>query len=397
LNKDESLEFVRGVASIVVMFWHVMLAFAPSQSGIFANGPADSLQTSLLFVVLNGKSAVFLFFVLSSFVLVKRYYTSREPRDLLVGALKRLPRLAGPVLVTVLFSCLLFKLDLYFFLDAGALSGSPWLTSFASASKVLSPDAASFLDAFNQGAWRTFILGDYYYDGSLWTMWYEFWGSLMVFALAPAIFSFQDRIPLLSWFVLLSGVFIALLVNFIFIAFPIGLSLYLLLGWKFRPTTWSRIAIIAVSLVMLGYAGNGVGIYRPLAVLEIDGLSEYRRQAYVATLGSLMLVYAVLTLEKPPLWLTGKAARFLGDLSFPLYLVHIPVIGSLGSWVALASGSVALGAAVAMLGSIVAALPLMAFNNWWVALIASLFSRFRHRSAMATARDAAHVSSRPVG
>lgn len=388
LRKDNSLEFVRGVAAIVVMFWHTMLGFAPSASGIFADGPANSLQTSLVFVAFNGPSAVYLFFVLSSFVLVRRYHASRKPWDLLVGAVKRLPRLAGPVLVTVLVTCLVFKLDLYFFSEAGALTGSPWLAKFGYASKVPTAQTASFPEAFMQGVWRTFIFGDSFYDSSLWTMWFEFWGSLMVFALAPVIFFLQGRIPLLSWCALLIGMVLAGMVNLVFIAFPIGLSLYLLLGWKFRPNAWSRVAIIALSLVLLGYAGHGVGIYRPLAVLEVEGLSSDVRQACVAILASAMLVYAVLSTGNPPSWLTGKTARFLGDLSFPLYLVHVPVISSLGSWAFLTSGSAAFGAAAAMLGSIAVALPLMAFNNRWVAVLGNLSSRLWRRHSLTVAAPA---------
>ncbi|MFD2057584.1 acyltransferase family protein, partial [Mesorhizobium calcicola] len=309
---------LRGVAAIVVMLWHTLLAFRPSASGIFANGPADSLQTSLAFVLFNGLSAVYLFFVMSAFVLVKRYSGTRKMQDLLLGAAKRLPRLAGPVLLTVLASCALYRLDLYFFKQAGALSGSPWLAAFGYATPVLSPTTASFSDAFMQGAWRTFIFGDSYYDSSLWTMWFEFWGSLMTFALASFVFFLHDRSAVLSWCVVGISIILAWLVNFVLVAFPLGLSLHLLVAGKFRLNVWSRAFVVALSLALLGYGGNAVGVYRPLAVLDVDGFPVNMRQPCVAILASVMLVYAVLTIKNPPAWLSGKAAHILGDLSFPL-------------------------------------------------------------------------------
>jgi len=109
----------------------------------------------------------------------------------------------------------------------------------------------------------------------------------------------------------------------------------------------------------------------------------------VAIPASIMLVYAMLSVDEPPAWLSSKAARFLGDLSFPLYLVHLPVICSLASWVLLVSGSTALGAAAAMLGSILAALPLVIFNNWWVQVLGALFNRFRRGGPIAAAPAAA--------
>lgn len=354
------------------------------------NMAAQSLRISPVFVAFNGVSAVYLFFfVLSSYVLVKRYFQTRKAEDLLLGAVKRLPRLAGPVLVTVLTSCLVFKLGLYFFDDAAAVTRSEWLSTFGNASRTLSRETASFADALLQGAWRTFIFGDQYYDSSLWTMVVEFWGSMLIFALAPIIFFLQARSALLPWFGVAIGVFLSLQVSFYFCAFPAGLVLYPLLAMEFRPNRWARGAMVAGSLLLLGYAGSAVGVYRPFAILEIAVSDAGLRQACVAIPASIMLVYATLSVENPPSWLSRKAARFLGDLSFPLYLVHVPIICSLGSWVVLASGSTALAAAAAILGSVLVALPLMAFNNWWVQALGALFNKFRRSGPVAAAPAAA--------
>jgi peptidoglycan/LPS O-acetylase OafA/YrhL len=144
--------------------------------------------------------------------------------------------------------------------------------------------------------------------------------------------------------------------------------------------------MVLVSLALLGYAGDAVGIYWPFAILETAVSDDVGlRQACVAIPASIMLVYAVLSMDEPPSWLSSKAARFLGDLSFPLYLVHVPVICSLASWVLLVSGSVALGAVAGIIGSILAALPLMAFNNWWVRALGALFSKLRGGGSLALA------------
>ena len=384
MRRDASLELLRGVAALVVLNGHSLRAFAPSADGV-GDQAAQSLKTSLVYIAFNGASAVYLFFVLSSYVLVKRYFETRKAEDLLLGAVKRLPRLAGPVLVATLASCIVFKLDLYFFEDAATVTQSDWLGRFGNAPTVLSPETASFADAFLQGSWRTFIYGDSDYDSSLWTMEVEFWGSMLTFALAPIVFFLQARSPLLSWFAIALGVFVAWQVNFFFCAFAASLLLYPLLAAEFRPNWWVRGAVVTVCLALLGYAGDAVGIYRPLAMLEVAVPNDSLRQACVAIPASVMLVYAVLSADNPPTWLSGKTARFLGDLSFPLYLVHMPVICSLGSWVLLASGSVALGATAAILGSILAALPLMAFNNWWVRALGALFSKFRGDGSVAPA------------
>ena len=391
MRKDTSLEFLRGIAALVVLNWHSLLAFAPSAAGVTADSAGQSLKISPAFVAFNGRAAVYLFFVLSSYVLVKRYYFSRKPEDLLFGAAKRLPRLAGPVLVTVIASCIVFKLDLYSFADAAAITRSGWLAAFGDTATVLSSETANFSDAFMQGAWWTFIAGDNSYDSSLWTMTFEFWGSLLAFILAPIVFFLHDRSRLLCWCAVGVGMVLAWQVSFVFVAFAASLSLYPLLSSRLRLNAWTRGLLVAASLLLLGYGGYGVGAYRPLAMLEFDGLSLNLRQACVAVPASLMLVYAVLSMESPPSWLSSKAARLVGDLSFPLYLVHVPVICSLGSWALLVSGSAALGAAAAMLGSVLVALPLVVFNNWWVRALNSLFDRCRRGAVTATGPVAAKV------
>lgn len=60
-----SLEALRGLAALIVVVWHTMLAFAPQTSGIFAQFPAgDAYTGSFFFVLMNGNGAVngFLFF-----------------------------------------------------------------------------------------------------------------------------------------------------------------------------------------------------------------------------------------------------------------------------------------------------------------------------------------------
>lgn len=378
---------VRGIAALVVLAWHSTLAFAPDAAGIFANGPSDSLQATPLFALINGTSAVFLFFVLSSYVLTKRYAETRRLGGLLTSAAKRWPRLAGPVVVTTLASCLIFKLDLYGFEQAGAITGSPWLATFGYASSVPTHSTANFYDAAAQGAWRTFMFtGQTSYDSSLWTMYFELWGSFLVFAIAPLFFLLLDRSVILAGLGL-AGIAVATWqYSPTFMAFPVGVAIYAAQATRYRPGIAVRLVLLLVAIFLLGYGGNAVGFYRPLNVLDFLGVPYISRQAGVAILGSILLVYVTLTTDFRRLSLGGKTVRFLGDLSFPLYLVHVPVICLVGSWALVASGSPAFGAICGIVGAILVSLPLILFNNWWVDMLNRAFARIsavlvRHRRA----------------
>jgi peptidoglycan/LPS O-acetylase OafA/YrhL len=64
-------------------------------------------------------------------------------------------------------------------------------------------------------------------------------------------------------------------------------------------------------------------------------------------------------------------AQFLGALSFPLYLIHIPILFSLVCWVYLKSVSIGIFALVwmipfALIVSTIAALPLILINQHWL-------------------------------
>jgi peptidoglycan/LPS O-acetylase OafA/YrhL len=47
---------------------------------------------------------------------------------------------------------------------------------------------------------------------------------------------------------------------------------------------------------------------------------------------SLLSIAAIATSSKTEVLLSGRAAAFLGRISFPLYLIHLLVLTSLGCW-----------------------------------------------------------------
>ena len=67
-HRIASLEALRGIAALIVVVWHTMLAFAPQTTGIFSQLPPFEAYTgSPFFFLMNGNGAVNVFFVLSGF------------------------------------------------------------------------------------------------------------------------------------------------------------------------------------------------------------------------------------------------------------------------------------------------------------------------------------------
>jgi peptidoglycan/LPS O-acetylase OafA/YrhL len=87
------LEATRGIAAIVVLLNHLLQAFFPRLDGLTFPDERIALFGTPLFAFVNGTAAVVLFFVLSGFVLTVRAFQSRSSVPLIVGAVRRWPRL----------------------------------------------------------------------------------------------------------------------------------------------------------------------------------------------------------------------------------------------------------------------------------------------------------------
>jgi peptidoglycan/LPS O-acetylase OafA/YrhL len=363
------LEALRGSAALIVVLCHSITGFLPQYYGYIPSLASDRLQGSVFYCFLNGSASVCLFFVLSGYILTRRYCESGDSRILLNGAIKRWPRLMGPVLVTVLISYSLFYFHLYNFQKAGIVSGSHWLVKFAGAfPPTEAPHAATpaihYWDALLQGSFLTFFRGDWLFDSSLWTMQPELMGSFIAFGIAPILlkaskYSFFATI----WLVLVT---IAML-HFArpdLVAFPIGVTMAVLLPRKISLGRRFAYPALLLSLYLLGYPGAAVGAYTIFGDLANHGMPfVYPQIVGAAILISLIEIFP--PLQRP---FTGKISAFLGELSFPVYLLHVLVICSVGSSIYLRFGGIPAIVCV-FLVTILAALPLMIFNDWWVARV----------------------------
>jgi len=369
--KDIPLEALRGIAAIIVVLNHSIVAFLPQYYGlgpIRAGGP-QSLLGDLRYVFINGTAAVCLFFVLSGYVLTRRYCLSGDTGILLKGAVKRWPRLMGPVLVTVLISYALFYFHLYHFQQAGAASGSTWLSLFGNGffrffAPALTVAQIHLRGALEQGIFLVFFRGDVVFDSSLWTMRPEFLGSLIAFGAAPILL--EARKSSKSITIGLAALIVVLL-HFAapnLEAFPIGTAMAVLLPRNaVLPRTIAYPAIL-VSLYLLGYPSQAVGAYTAFGWLIAAGMPATDPMI----LGAALMICTVETFPPIRRLFSGRLPAALGQLSFPVYLLHVLVICSTGSAVYLRHGAIPAIVTVFIVTT-VAALPLVWFNNFWVARV----------------------------
>ncbi len=380
------LEGERGIAAIIVFVHHFLLAFHPSISGILPGTHSEeSLSGSPLFVLINGTGAVFFFFTLSGFVLSWGYFHRPSRYRTLWAALKRWPRLAGPAVLICLASVILFQLQLHWFEEAGSKSGSEWMATFGYSSFHES------LPSPGTGIWQgltTFFTGQAGLNTNLWTMVYEYFGSLIVFAVAPIMVRLTKKAAalLLATLCLLSlapldhypSAITALGFSFAF-PFLIGIGVsYIFSRSHLDNRTSLPVAIIscAIGLYLLGYfhPESVYGWAAPLA-----SISPQAPNAVLYSLGSALIIFATMSNGKLFDAMNNRAMRYIGRLSFPLYLVHPLVLASASSWLYInvfVDGGVSLFAATALI-CLAASVCLARFDEWWIARVNSLFEQIK--------------------
>ena len=118
VSKIAYLDGIRGVAAFLVFFHHFMLAFFSAYftfdiSATNWKGWDVKYGQSLLSVFSNGHYCVNIFFVLSGFVLSRKYFITQNIEVLVSGANRRFLRLYIPVATTMIIAYLMMQGHLF--------------------------------------------------------------------------------------------------------------------------------------------------------------------------------------------------------------------------------------------------------------------------------------------
>ncbi|HNR18596.1 MAG TPA: acyltransferase [Bacteroidia bacterium] len=326
-SKLYKLEALRGIASIVVYLWHFVLAFIPSWVG--ATDKNFGIMGTPFFFVLNGHASVMVFFLLSGFVLTVKYYATDNTSILVNGIIKRYFRLLGPVVVTIMLAWLLFELNLYWYKEAAVITASEWLKDFAASGRGYY-FKADLGNALEQAFAYVFLTGENYYCTNLWTMQYELFGSFIAMFLAP-VFLKTTKTPRLIALVMFS--IVCCFYSHYYLGFVAGafLAWYYTKNGEFNFRPYVKVIMIIFSLILLGF-NNPVGFYAPLKPLANWITDPYAFRTYIQFAGAMLLMLLFLSKGKGLNFLDGKTGKWLGNVSFPLYLAQLAVFCSFSSW-----------------------------------------------------------------
>lgn len=177
-----SLDGLRGLAALSVVFFHYAILFVPVLVGFsLAHSHVQLTRLAVaspLELPFAGNFAVCIFFVLSGFVLSLRFFQTRDNSVLASSASRRLFRLMIPAAGSVFLAYFLLRSGLMFLHPATVFSDAP---NFLKHYYLFPAHIGQAVFQAIYGVWlgNTDLFSSY--NSVLWTMHFELFGSFLIF------------------------------------------------------------------------------------------------------------------------------------------------------------------------------------------------------------------------
>ncbi|MFM6927389.1 MAG: acyltransferase family protein [Bdellovibrio sp.] len=313
-NKVNSAESIRGLACIAVVLSHISLTFFPQLHGF---GESKVPEYDFLNLIHNspfaffysGTGAVFVFFVLSGYVLsLSTLKSDNASKKLKTSLVKRYPRLAIPTV----FSCLVAYLTWHLKIDVSQVA--EWGAGLAGHNP-------NIYHAVFEGSVASFLYGASAYNWVLWTMQIELLGSLIIYF--ACYFYSKQKLAVIPFLILslIGTYFISETVFLGIISFVLGMGIFL---YGRELSNKVALPLFALGLYFCG-AHNTSSSYNFFIQLLDD--STYDMLNFF---GGFFIVYSVLKNDLLSRLGDKKFLVFLGKVSFSVYLIHLAVTYALG-------------------------------------------------------------------
>lgn len=333
-KRIEWIDGLKGLSCIFIVLHHFILGYYPAAyhgtDGFshFSSGIDIAFSQSPFAVFTIGDFWVTIFCMISGIVIANQVWKMREDKQFSKALLKRYPRLVLPVFFVSVIVFLMLQIGLFYNVQASSMTHSEWLSMFY-LDKSSVPEL--FLDSFVD-TW--FVGMRLVYSNAFWMLNDLFAGSFLAYILAYMGKELKKRMALVYIFVSIlylsinsrmADFALGVLAAFLFIMIKDSMAekkkIYLAIG----------IVLLIVGLLLGAYpvAVEPTNGYRFLSVIEniyAGRLVAYRFYHKIAAFCLLMGIEMVSGVKKV---LAVKPCLFLGQISYSVYLIHIPVLFSL--------------------------------------------------------------------
>lgn len=327
------MDGLKGFACFAIFTAHFMTSVYPRlHFGMAAKSHTESVENIIYSTPLRGGVMVGVFCITAGLLLCRKVMSSVKSadkmRDLGSILVKRYLRLAIPVLPLGILVWLMLKLGLFYNVEAAKYTFSDWLTNYYNRQ-------ISITEMLSDVFVKVWFYGDDTISTALWMMYQMFYGSVLSLVLGMMYWIMKKKA------VIVYGLtFVFLLPRHDFIC---GFALGAIIAFLFEENVIDSVSeklrkdafwlpgfvgfvLVVIGVVIGGYPldGEPVGFY-----LKMKN-SFY--QCYYSIGGSMIIVGISMTgfLQK---FFDCRVMQFLSKISYELFLVHIPVVFSLGMFI----------------------------------------------------------------
>lgn len=321
------------------MLWHNFLAFFPGATSSTAPIRSKLLEISVfkspLSIFFAGDLAVYVFFVLSGFVISIGHFRNPVPENLRRSFFRRYVRLMPTAFASVIAAFMLLKLGWFFNHQASEITHSWWLPIHWTSTPTELPVA---IWSGLYGMWFGGFDPGSAYNSNLGTLAIELVGSIAVFAtlLLMQVFYVTLRFRICIYFLLICECIAVSPTDPHYIIFFFGMilaDLYCNAPRFFGQSNVRGIVIFAIGVFFGSENISNINMpyYEPLT--RFYDYFDVHPLTYSWALSSILLLLGVLCAPALQRVFCLSVFRVLGDYSFALFVCHTIVLGSATCWV----------------------------------------------------------------
>ncbi|MCR5418179.1 MAG: acyltransferase [Lachnospiraceae bacterium] len=324
MKKVEKLPYIDGLKVLSCMMiynFHFINAFYCGFYSLLEQdyhmAPIEYIVGSTpLNLIMGGKFGVRMFMTISGFFVGYRFFITGDKKSLTDGAIKKYFRLVFPIITANFAIYVLMKLHLFANAQASAKAGT---SLFFGSYNQFEP---SLLAAMKEAVWGCFITGANSYNGPLWFIYYEFFGTLLVAAILALLGDTKARYIAYCLAVILC-------IRNDFLPFILGCVVCDLTN---RPPLFleklEQKKIFTPLMWLLFLFGMFLGSYPPMGE-RLEGTIYAHIPPKVIVfyiLGAACVLYAVLHLKPLQKFLGQKWLIWLNTQSYGFYLTHFFIL-----------------------------------------------------------------------
>lgn len=325
MKEAEKLDYLDGLkvlACLMIFNFHFINAF---YCGIYSLNPTDfhapaieyALGATPLNLIMGGKFGVRIFMTLSGFFVGYRFFTTGNKKSLTTGVVKKYFRLIFPIVLVNIAIYVLMKCGAYFNDEASIRSGCA--VFFGNYNQF----APNLFDALKEAIYGCFLWGANQYNGPLWFIYYEFFGTILVAAILSLLGEYKARYVayLITAMLTIRGDFLPFILGCVVCDLT-----YSKIQWldKLSEKKWF--------MWFLLFFGVFLGSFPPIGERYEGTMYQYfpPKVLFFYIVGAAMVLYALLHLKAPRKLLSNKAFLWFNRSSYGFYLLHFPVLCTFG-------------------------------------------------------------------